>query len=168
MMCRVEGSDDVDLSRHFSYYAFEGQSGISRWKHEVSTIYMRTDQCAQVVWGMMGDDLTMKCHQSSRWSAGMVPTILFKSHMHTQQAPKSSCVASTCSLSAMGFCELAESTEGALVQGMDFHRDAEALKNEVVPQHNFKLTANHLEARHYGEVACRDFRESVLAVMPHR
>ena len=35
VMCRVEGSDDVDLSRHFSYYAFEGQSGIPRWKHEV-------------------------------------------------------------------------------------------------------------------------------------
>ena len=34
-MCRVEGTDDVDLSRHFSYYAFEGQSGIPRWKHEV-------------------------------------------------------------------------------------------------------------------------------------
>ena len=35
VMCRVEGTDDVDLSRHFSYYAFEGQSGIPRWKHEV-------------------------------------------------------------------------------------------------------------------------------------
>jgi hypothetical protein len=28
---------DVDLSRHFSYYAFEGQNGILRWKHEVNT-----------------------------------------------------------------------------------------------------------------------------------
>ena len=28
---------DVDLSRHFSYYAFEGQNGILRWKHEVDT-----------------------------------------------------------------------------------------------------------------------------------
>ena len=35
VMCRVEGTDVVDLSRHFSYYAFEGQSGIPRWKHEV-------------------------------------------------------------------------------------------------------------------------------------
>lgn len=81
---------------------------------------------------------------------------------------QSSSVASACSR----WCELCDkpmkSTEGLLVQGMDFHRDAEALKSEVVPQHNFKLTASHLEARHYGEVACRDFRESVLAVMPHR
>jgi hypothetical protein len=37
-----------------------------------------------------------------------------------------------------------------------------------MPQHNFRLTAASLEGRHYGEVACRDFRESVLAVMPHR
>ena len=68
----------------------------------------------------------------------------------------------------MSLCESEKSTEGLLMQGMDFHRDAEALKNEIVPQHNFKITASHLEARHYGEVACRDFRESVLAVMPHR
>ena len=51
---------------------------------------------------------------------------------------------------------------------MDFHRDTEGLRDEMVPQHNFKITASSLEGRHYGEVACRDFRESVLAVMPHR
>jgi len=56
----------------------------------------------------------------------------------------------------------------ALVQGTDFHRDTEGLRDEMIPQHNFKITANSLEGRHYGEVACRDFRESVLAVMPHR
>ena len=55
-----------------------------------------------------------------------------------------------------------------MVQSTDFHRDAEGLRDEMVPQHNFKITANSLEGRHYGEVACRDFRESVLAVMPHR
>ena len=31
-LCRPEA---VDLSRHFSYYAFEGRSGALRWKHEV-------------------------------------------------------------------------------------------------------------------------------------
>jgi hypothetical protein len=25
----------VDTSRHFSYYAFEGKTGVLRWKHEV-------------------------------------------------------------------------------------------------------------------------------------
>ncbi len=30
------------------------------------------------------------------------------------------------------------------------------------------MDAAALEARHFGEVACRDFRESVLAVLPHR
>ena len=25
----------VDTSRHFSYYAFEGKTGVQRWKHEV-------------------------------------------------------------------------------------------------------------------------------------
>lgn len=53
-------------------------------------------------------------------------------------------------------------------QGMDFHREAEHLAEELVPQHNFRLDAASLEGKHYGEVACRDFRESVLAVMPHR
>ena len=59
-------------------------------------------------------------------------------------------------------------SSATLLQGMDFHRDAEGLRDEMVPQHNIKITASSLEGRHYGEVACRDFRESVLAVMPHR
>lgn len=29
------GADGVDISRHFSYYAWEGASGELRWKHEV-------------------------------------------------------------------------------------------------------------------------------------
>ena len=116
---------------------------------------------------MMGDDLTMECHRSLRWSACMVPISIPIPICTLSKLPRAP-VWPALALSAVSFCALAESTEGALVQGMDFHRDAEALKSEVVPQHNFKLTANHLEARHYGEVACRDFRESVLAVMPHR
>ncbi|XP_024389347.1 uncharacterized protein [Physcomitrium patens] len=36
------------------------------------------------------------------------------------------------------------------------------------PQHNYRLDANSLATRHLGEVECREFRESVLGVMPHR
>jgi len=46
-LCRTEGVDGLDLSRHFSYYAFEGQSGTLRWKHEVRTqpaLHQRSDQ----------------------------------------------------------------------------------------------------------------------------
>jgi hypothetical protein len=53
-------------------------------------------------------------------------------------------------------------------QSGDFHRGAGALAAELQPQFSFRLDAAALQARHYGEVACRDFRESVLAVLPHR
>ncbi len=53
-------------------------------------------------------------------------------------------------------------------QGTDFHRDTAALAEQVVPQHNYRLDAAALEGHHYGEVSCRDFRQSVLQAMPHR
>ena len=76
----------MDISRHFSMYAFEGGTGGLRWKHE----------------------------------------------------------------------------------GLDFHKDAAQLQDKTIPQHNHRLQAEHLAARHYGEASCRDFKESVLAAMPHR
>lgn len=54
------------------------------------------------------------------------------------------------------------------MQGADFHRDTERLAEALLPAINFRLDAASLEGRHYGEAACRDFRESVLAVLPHR
>ena len=55
-----------------------------------------------------------------------------------------------------------------LAQGTDFHRDTAQLAEQVVPQHNYRLDASALEGHHYGEVSCRDFRQSVLQSMPHR
>lgn len=75
----------VDISRHFSMYAFDGGTGNLRWKHE----------------------------------------------------------------------------------GEDFHKDAAELQDRTVPQHNHRLDAEHLGGRHHGEASCRDFKESVLAAMPH-
>ncbi|CAM6104584.1 unnamed protein product [Calypogeia fissa] len=49
----------------------------------------------------------------------------------------------------------------------DFHRIPQSL-NDVVPQHNYKLDAKALTSKHFGEVQCREYRESVLASMPHR
>lgn len=51
---------------------------------------------------------------------------------------------------------------------MDFHRNTGELVDQVIPQHNFRLDANSLEGKHYSEVACREFRESVVATLPHR
>ncbi|KAK9916603.1 hypothetical protein WJX75_004756 [Coccomyxa subellipsoidea] len=85
-MDRGSKHQGVDVSRHFSYYAFDGGSGAPRWKHE----------------------------------------------------------------------------------GADFHRDTERLSQQLLPALDFRMDAAALEARHFGEVACRDFRESVLAVLPHR
>ncbi|KAL3818798.1 hypothetical protein ACJIZ3_004703 [Penstemon smallii] len=39
--------------------------------------------------------------------------------------------------------------------------------SQLIPQHNYKLDANALNSRHPGEFECREFRESILSVMPH-
>ena len=54
------------------------------------------------------------------------------------------------------------------LQGGTFHRDALSLREQVVPQHNYRLNAAALEGRHYGEESCRNHRQAVLAAMPHR
>ena len=54
----------------------------------------------------------------------------------------------------------------------DFHRDVRGLADALVPQHDHRLDAAAREAaegRHFGEAACREFRESVVAsATPHR
>ncbi|XP_048335158.2 uncharacterized protein LOC107407575 isoform X2 [Ziziphus jujuba] len=37
----------------------------------------------------------------------------------------------------------------------------------LIPQHNYKLDVQALNSRHPGEFECREFRESILGVMPH-
>lgn len=37
----------------------------------------------------------------------------------------------------------------------------------LIPQHNYKLDVHALNTRHPGEFECREFRESILGVMPH-
>eukprot|EP00195_Chlamydomonas_chlamydogama_P008599 CAMPEP_0202890806 /NCGR_PEP_ID=MMETSP1392-20130828/1099_1 /ASSEMBLY_ACC=CAM_ASM_000868 /TAXON_ID=225041 /ORGANISM="Chlamydomonas chlamydogama, Strain SAG 11-48b" /LENGTH=667 /DNA_ID=CAMNT_0049574447 /DNA_START=241 /DNA_END=2241 /DNA_ORIENTATION=+ len=51
--------------------------------------------------------------------------------------------------------------------GADFHKDLEDLAGELRPQNDFRLDAEKLEGRHFGEASCRDYRESVLHVLPH-
>ena len=54
----------------------------------------------------------------------------------------------------------------------DFHRDVRGLADALVPQHDHKLDAAARvanEGRHFGEAACREFRESVVSfATPHR
>ncbi|KAK9164271.1 hypothetical protein Syun_005173 [Stephania yunnanensis] len=40
--------------------------------------------------------------------------------------------------------------------------------SQLIPQHNYKLDAHALNSRQPGEFECREFRESILGVMPHR
>jgi hypothetical protein len=50
-----------------------------------------------------------------------------------------------------------------------FHGEEVAAASEALtPQHSFKLDAEKLAARHYGELSCREFRESVLHALPHQ
>ncbi|KAG2263450.1 hypothetical protein Bca52824_070529 [Brassica carinata] len=39
--------------------------------------------------------------------------------------------------------------------------------SQLVPQHNYKLDVHSINSRHPGEFECREFRESILGVMPH-
>ncbi|KAJ8764530.1 hypothetical protein K2173_006270 [Erythroxylum novogranatense] len=39
--------------------------------------------------------------------------------------------------------------------------------SQLIPQHNYKLDVQALNTRHPGEFECREFRESILGVMPH-
>ena len=61
-----------------------------------------------------------------------------------------------------------QSPETRCGQGADFHRDMEGLAEQVVPQHNLRLDAQSLVGSHFGEVSCREFRDSVLHALPHR
>ncbi|KAK7367346.1 hypothetical protein VNO80_09357 [Phaseolus coccineus] len=40
--------------------------------------------------------------------------------------------------------------------------------SQLLPQHNYKLDVHALNTRQPGEFECREFRESILGVMPHR
>jgi len=43
------------------------------------------------------------------------------------------------------------------------------MADQLVPQHNYRLDAAAMSGHHYGEVACRDFRESmVMSALPHQ
>ncbi|CAK9157078.1 unnamed protein product [Ilex paraguariensis] len=39
--------------------------------------------------------------------------------------------------------------------------------SQLIPQHNYKLDVLALNSRHPGEFECREFRESILGIMPH-
>ncbi|MCH81546.1 FG-GAP repeat-containing protein, partial [Trifolium medium] len=39
--------------------------------------------------------------------------------------------------------------------------------SQLIPQHNYKLDVHALNRRQPGEFECREFRESILGVMPH-
>ncbi|MEW5319862.1 MAG: hypothetical protein WDW38_010982 [Sanguina aurantia] len=49
----------------------------------------------------------------------------------------------------------------------DFHKDLGELSEELRPQMDYRLDAAKLEGRHFGEASCRDFRSSLMHVLPH-
>ena len=54
------------------------------------------------------------------------------------------------------------------VQVADFHRDSAQLREQLVPQHDPRMQAEDFLVREFGEVSCRDYRESILATLPHK
>ena len=53
------------------------------------------------------------------------------------------------------------------LQAEDFVKDLAASREELVATHAYRLKAEQAEARHYGELSCRAYRESLLGVLPH-
>lgn len=50
----------------------------------------------------------------------------------------------------------------------DFHKDLPELASGLMPQNDYRLDAEKLEGRHFGEASCRQYRESILhAALPH-
>lgn len=58
-----------------------------------------------------------------------------------------------------GATRWARKTENIQAQSSD--------SSQLIPQHNYKLDAHAMNTRHPGEFECREFRESILGVMPH-
>ena len=53
-------------------------------------------------------------------------------------------------------------------EALDFHRDLVSLQEATVStQHSMHAAAQLQEGVHYGEASCRDYREAVLASLPH-
>jgi len=52
-------------------------------------------------------------------------------------------------------------------ESADFHSPGDALADGLMPQHSYKLDAASLEGRHVGEAMCREYREAVIASLPH-
>ena len=53
-------------------------------------------------------------------------------------------------------------------EALDFHRDLAGLQETTVStQHSLHTAAQLQEGIHYGEASCRDYRESILAALPH-
>jgi hypothetical protein len=50
----------------------------------------------------------------------------------------------------------------------DFVRNLDDLKEEMRAQHAFRTAAQRENSLHYGEASCREYREAVLAALPHR
>ncbi len=53
-------------------------------------------------------------------------------------------------------------------EALDFHRDLAGLQESTVStQHSLHAAAQLQEGVHYGEASCREYREAVLAALPH-
>ena len=54
-------------------------------------------------------------------------------------------------------------------EAQDFHRDLGTLQDATVAtQHTLHAMEQLEDGMHYGEASCRDYREAVLAALPHR
>ena len=68
--CRDSDTEGLDATRHFSYYAFAGDTGRLRWQHQVSCSQSRATSVACVFRNSIAGHSGPPCSSSSRWAAG--------------------------------------------------------------------------------------------------
>ena len=185
-----DAKDGEDVSRHFSYYAWEGGAGSLRWKHEVRQQPFErlvTSCTRRTLW-----ELIQRIRRQLRRSQALMRPTCSQSWGSVLPAAKCKGLSKTAAeahkltmLQGNDFhwdgAELAEQLLlqsepvapadapcSVPLQGKDFHRDAAELAEQLIPQHNYRLDAASLAGRHYGQASCREYRGSVLRSMPHR
>ena len=176
-------TERMEQSRAFKYFALEGATGRDRWKnagdafrHDLNTLsqvrsavrrtlLFAVEECGRRVPARPQHPLAgaLCCLQRKntadafRHDLNTLAGFSNGDRTHSvSQNQKPAADALMCRTPSRSFT----------TKGYD-HKTKRLDVQETIPQHNYRLTAAALSQPRFGEVACRDYRESVLRELPH-
>ncbi|THF99235.1 hypothetical protein TEA_013115 [Camellia sinensis var. sinensis] len=162
-----ENSGTVDI-RHFAFYAFAGRTGTLRWnrKNEVTILTQNRDSAFPKKKLVRIVFLWIEKRDSVQ------DGIVKGERERERQKPGRATLTFALALALILDVDLC-SSPSLRVRLLCLHqsKNVEAHSSDasqLIPQHNYKLDAHALNSRHPGEFECREFRESILGVMPHQ